>query len=67
MLKHLTKVIKDWSAYLIIGFVSYLFVATWTFAFRHPWTTDVERLIHIGDALVFKKISYNEMRKNYEK
>jgi len=37
------------------------------FAFRHPWATDMERFIHIGDALVFKKISYQEMRGSYEK
>jgi hypothetical protein len=45
----------------------YLIIASFTFAFRHPWATDMERLIHIGDALMFKKISYKEMRGDYEK
>jgi len=27
----------------------------------------MERFIHIGDALVFKKITYKEMRGEYEK
>jgi hypothetical protein len=36
------------------------------FAFRHPWSTDMERFIHIGDALMFNKISYKEMRGEYE-
>jgi hypothetical protein len=42
-------------------------VSSWVFAFRHPWATDMERFIHIGDALMFEKISYKEMRGDYEK
>ncbi len=53
--------------YTIILFVVYLLVSSWVFAFRHPWATDMERFIHIGDALTFKKISYKEMRGDYEK
>lgn len=45
----------------------YLIISSWTFAFRHPWATDMERLVHFGDALMFKKISYKEMRGEYEK
>jgi len=50
-----------------MGSVIYLIVSSTVFAFRHPWATDMERFIHIGDALVFKKISYQEMRGSYEK
>ncbi len=53
--------------YTIILFVVYLMVSSWVFAFRHPWATDMERFIHIGDALMFEKISYKEMRGDYEK
>ena len=53
--------------YTIILFIVYLLVSSWVFAFRHPWATDMERFIHIGDALTFKKISYKEMRGDYEK
>ena len=53
--------------YALIFFVVYLILTSWIFAFRHPWATDMERLIHIGDALMFKKVSYKEMRGNYEK
>ena len=53
--------------YTLIFFVVYLILTSWIFAFRHPWATDMERLIHIGDALMFKKVSYSEMRGNYEK
>ena len=53
--------------YTLIFFVVYLIIASYTFAFRHPWATDMERFIHIGDALVFKKITYKEMRGEYEK
>lgn len=53
--------------YVLIFFVVYLILTSWIFAFRHPWATDMERLIHIGDALMLKKVSYSEMRGNYEK
>lgn len=53
--------------YTLIFFVVYLILTSWIFAFRHPWATDMERLIHIVDALMLKKVSYSEMRGNYEK
>ena len=49
----------------VISFI-YLIIANAVFAFRHPWATDMERLIHIGDALIFNKLSYKEMRGEYE-
>lgn len=45
----------------------YFVVANVTFNFRHPWATDMEKFIHVGDALMFNKISYKEMRGEYEK
>ena len=50
----------------IVVFI-YFVVANVTFRFRHPWATDMEKLIHVGDALMFNKISYKEMRGEYEK
>lgn len=67
MLKFITKVFKNTIPWLIIVFLLYLILTSWIFAFRHPWATDMERFIHIGDALVFKKITYKEMRGEYEK
>jgi signal peptidase I len=32
------------------------------FGFRHPWATDMEQFMHIGDVLMFNKISYEEVR-----
>ena len=58
-----TKVVP----YALIFFVVYLILTSWIFAFRHPWATDMERFIHIGDALMLKKLSYSDMRENYEK
>ena len=52
--------------YLTVVSFMYLIIANVTFAFRHPWATDMERFIHIGDALMFNKISYKEMREEYE-
>ena len=50
----------------IVVFI-YFVVANVTFSFRHPWATDMEKFIHVGDALMFNKISYKEMRGEYEK
>ena len=52
--------------YLTVVSFIYLIIASIVFAFRHPWATDMEKLIHIGDALMFNKISYKEMRGEYE-
>jgi hypothetical protein len=52
--------------YLTVVSFIYLIIANAVFAFRHPWATDMERFIHIGDALMFDKISYKEMRGEYE-
>ena len=52
--------------YLTVVSFIYIIIANAVFAFRHPWATDMERFIHIGDALMFDKISYKEMRGEYE-
>jgi hypothetical protein len=52
--------------YLTVVSFIYLIIANVTFAFRHPWATDMEKFIHIGDALMFNKLSYKEMRGEYE-
>lgn len=71
MWNRITEFVKDKLSevisYTIILFVVYMLVSSWVFAFRHPWATDMERFIHIGDALMFKKITYKEMRGDYEK
>lgn len=43
----------------------YIAIATTTFAYRHPWATDIERFIYIKEAMTFKKVSYKEMREQY--
>jgi hypothetical protein len=44
----------------------YLSISSVVFALRHPWATRTEQMIHIGDALMFNKVSYKEMRGMYE-
>ena len=36
--------------------VAWFLVAEIVFAFRHPWATDTQRLVHTPDALLFRKI-----------
>jgi hypothetical protein len=67
IIKRCKQELESLSIYLLILTVIYIIIANTVFAFRHPWATDMERFIHIGDALVFKKISYKEMRGGYDK
>ena len=62
MWNRITNLLNKIVPYVLIFFVVYLILTSWIFAFRHPWATDMERLIHIGDALMLKKVSYSEMR-----
>ena len=67
MWNRITNLLNKIVPYVLIFFVVYLILTSWIFAFRHPWATDMERLIYIGYALMLKKVSYSEMRGNYEK
>jgi hypothetical protein len=44
----------------------WLIAGTVSFQVRHPWATDIEIMFYIKDALLFRRVSYNEMRKDYE-
>ena len=71
MWKRITKTFEDilnsTAIYLFFGVFTYFIVANTVFAFRHPWATDMERFLHVGDALMFNKVSYKEMRGVYDK
>lgn len=67
MWNRITKLFKEFIIWCFFIFFFYLSIASVVFAIRHPWATDMERLIHIGDALMFNKISYTEMRSEYER
>lgn len=59
--------LKDLLIYVILpttGLILffYVMIAEIVFSFRHPWATETEKFIHIGDALKFKSIPYKEMR-----
>lgn len=54
---------RSYAAMALVTFVTlYLLVASVVFGLRHPWATDTERLLHIGDALAFRTLDYEEMR-----
>lgn len=71
MLNRITRVCKDLfydnAVYVFVGVITYFIVANAVFSIRHPWATDMERFIHVGDALMFNKVSYKQMRDSYEK
>ena len=66
MLNRITNLFKEIAIWCALIFLFYLSISSVVFALRHPWATDMERFIHIGDALMFNKISYKEMRGEYE-
>jgi len=66
MLNHITEFLKDKIIFVIFLTVMYVAIATTTFAYRHPWATDMERLIYIKEAVLFKKVTYKQMRDRYE-
>jgi len=66
MLNHITEFIKDKIIFVIFLAIMYVAIATTTFAYRHPWATDIERLIYIKEAVLFEKVSYKQMRDRYE-
>lgn len=45
--------------------IVYISVACVTSAIRHPWMTEVEAWMHIDDILMFREISYKEVRDKY--
>lgn len=66
MLNHITEFLKDKIIFVIFLAVMYVAIATTAFAYRHPWATDIERLIYIKEAVLFEKVSYKQMRDRYE-
>jgi hypothetical protein len=66
MWNRITEFLKNNIIYLVVIVTIYVATASLVFAARHPWATDMERLIHMNDALLFKKVSYKEVRESYE-
>jgi len=48
--------------YLSFSFLAWFAVAEIVFTFRHSWMTDTERLIYVKSAMLFRKVSINEVR-----
>lgn len=40
--------------YVWLALLIYFFVAQMIFAYRHPWYTEIERLLHTWDALCLR-------------
>jgi hypothetical protein len=44
----------------------YWAIAAQVFAFRHPWATKTEQFLYTKEALLFRTISYKEVRDSYK-
>lgn len=44
------------------GLLVWLVIAEAVFYFRHPWATETEAFVRMGDVLLFKEVPYEEMR-----
>ena len=51
-MKHLT--LRDYLVCLAFGLLVYVALAHVVFAFRHPHLTDTQRLLRLGDAVLFR-------------
>jgi len=45
-----------WSLWLLVAAALYVGVSCAVFAFRHPWLTQTQRTLHIGDALAWRTL-----------
>jgi hypothetical protein len=61
-MKRAATLFKSWLIGMGVLVVVWLVVAEITFTFRHPWATSTERLIYTPQGLMFKRVSYSEMR-----
>jgi hypothetical protein len=50
----------------ILLFIVYWAIAAQVFAFRHPWATKTEQFLYTKEALLFRTVSYKEMRDSYK-
>ena len=50
----------------ILLFIVYWAIAAQVFAFRHPWATKTEQFLYTKEALLFRTVSYKEVRDSYK-
>ena len=46
--------------------ILYWAIAAQVFAFRHPWATKTEQFLYTKEALLFRTVSYKEVRDSYK-
>jgi hypothetical protein len=46
--------------------IVYWAIAAQVFAFRHPWATKTEQFLYTKEALLFRTVSYKEVRDSYK-
>jgi hypothetical protein len=46
--------------------ILYWAIAAQVFAFRHPWATKTEQFLYTKEALLFRTVSYTEVRDSYK-
>ena len=47
---------------LFVSLVVWLAISCIIFRFRHPWATETETLLNVHNALLLKKVPYDQMR-----
>ena len=51
---------------VILPSIMYWAIAAQVFAFRHPWATKTEQFLYTKEALLFRTVSYKEVRDSYK-
>ena len=58
----LKDMVDDIVSAIIVVLILWLAISCTVFRFRHPWATETETILNVHNALLFKKVSYDEMR-----
>ena len=51
---------------IVLLSIVYWAIAAQVFAFKHPWATKTEQFLYTKEALLFRTISYKEVRDSYK-
>ena len=51
---------------IVLLSIVYWAIAAQVFAFRHPWATKTEQFLYTKEALLFRTVSYKEVRDSYK-
>lgn len=59
----MNRYIKDLATIIAVALFAWLLFSVVVFKLRHPWMTETETFLNIPNAMLLRKIPYDEMRR----